>query len=890
VALAFSTNASQVLSVVQKDLLGLRRAADLTTASFDRAKLAAMGMAGVFVGAAVLSGVVKLVEHGRELVQQQSAMAQAGISNLEIAKATAAAWSVSRQVLTTNVTDNMRLIGDLRNMLGSMPEAIDVAPAMAKINAVLHNITGKPAEQAGYEFGRFLELRGALVNPLTHQIDPAQLAQQAKIGEAIIAGTRGRVNPHELLMFQQQARVAGMSLNQQGLLQIVPLIQAMGGARTGTFLTSASQQLLGATQLYKHSVEFLEKIGMLDPKKVTVGKGGRVQLHEGALRSTEMFRTETPRWVWEVLVPQMKAHGLTTTDQQIAALQASGLRTTVTGGIVEILRNEAAFRKDTQNIQTAAGVDQYGVMMATSPTAKIDAFKEAWQNLLTSLGAPGVALATDMMLPLAYAMNYLAGVASDHPYVVETLLGLATAIGVLAAVGGTLAIITAGLSGLAAPIRLLAGLGGAATAVEAVATAETAAGAAAIVAAPAIGRFATALGLLGGVLARLLPIAAFIYEMWPAPTQGPEADRAPYGGKSLAERFPELVVPPSVPAGPVAPGTVMPPMPMTPREWHQEIGPTPYQPQEPAAPPPSVMPPVVVSPDVWDVPGAVLPSPVQPPAFTPQSQTEWRNQEAEKQRQREAAMRTGVPPPSPQIQPNPAKGWLIDGINGLSTFFNKLNQILLPSAHAETLPQPDRRVLSTPLPPPSAQPTAPPPGTMLRQQPLSTPLPPNSRFEPLHLNQKPYPNVPPGTLLPGPDLPMKRFEPTPLHQVPFPLIREAPNFSPWGPQHTEEGAPAAPASAVPPPNVKVGFDKGDEDGFFGQLGKTLGAMLEGNAAMRAQIVDAIRTGVAGLTLTLDGRVVTQAVTERQAREGQRPPTDSGRYDATMSPLYPAYPY
>jgi hypothetical protein len=407
VSIAMTNGVSSVLSVIQRDVLGLKHQVDLTSGSFDRMKLAAIGFTSVVGGAAVLGVLGKLAASGREFVQQQSAMKQAGIGQADMARATAAAWQMSHDVMTSGATHNLKLLQDLRNTLGNMDEAVTVGPAMAKINAVIANITGHSAGDAGFQFARFLELRGALVDPKTGQIDAGRLAAQARQGEAIVAATGGRVGPRDLLAFQQQARVAGMSLTDAGVLNMVPMIQAMGGARTGTALNSTGQQLLGGVQLTRHAVEQLERIGMVDPKRVIEGRGGKMVLNDGALKDGDLMRHDMAAWVWSILVPQMKSHGMATVDNQMKFLQSSGLRTTVVGLLTELVRNETAFKKDVGNVNTAGKVDQYQVMADTSPDAKMAAFTAAWQNLLTALGSPMVDTAYNALGKITTAINDL---------------------------------------------------------------------------------------------------------------------------------------------------------------------------------------------------------------------------------------------------------------------------------------------------------------------------------------------------------------------------------------------------------------------------------------------------------------------------------------------------
>jgi hypothetical protein len=453
VSLAMTSNASQVLGVLGRDLFGLGQRAKALEGQLNRVKVAAIGALGVIAGTAALAVMGKLVSYGDRLVEQQVKLAAAGVSQPDIDKITAGANRTTQTVRGSIWSENIGLIGDLRTILGNVDEAISVAPEMAKINTYLSNLTGQPAGEAGYEFARFLELRGALVNPRTQQIDPAQLQQQARFAEAVIAATNGRVTPHDLLMFQQQARAAGMSLSEQGMRGMVPVIQAMGGSRAGTALLSGQQQLLGGVQLYSNAVRHLEAIHLLDSRRVHMVRGGRYTLDTGALADTQLYRSDPRQWVNTVLIPGLKSAGYTTMDQQIQYIMASGLRSTVSGLWTELIRNAPAFAKDVGNIQQAQKVDQYQVQQDQSWKANVKDFEAAWTSLLEALGSPMVKPAIGVLQGLTTAILGMENWAAKNPGWVKMLDAVAAGLGVLSvAVGaifvvlGAFALIPAGVT------------------------------------------------------------------------------------------------------------------------------------------------------------------------------------------------------------------------------------------------------------------------------------------------------------------------------------------------------------------------------------------------------------------------------------------------------------
>lgn len=455
VSIAMKSNGAEVLSALSKSLLGVHVAADQVRGSLNRIHVATAGLGAVLSGSALVGGMIRLANAGKEFAHQQSLMVQAGIQHRDIAAATAAAWQNAGAIMGSNATQNLALIADLRNRLGSMNEAIAVAPAMTRMGVYLQNLTGRDAEQSGADAGRFLEQRGALVDPRTHQISSAHLEQQSRLLEAISAGTRGRVGPQELLGFQQYARLAGSALSDQGLINLAPVIAASrSGSSVGTQLSSLQQQLRGGI-MTQAGATWLENLHILDGKRVHIGRGGHLTIDDGALRGADQLQADPVTWVRDVLTPALVKAGYTTTEAQNGALLRSHLRSTVIGLLGEIVRNMPAFMKDAGNIRQAAGVDQYDVSQKTDPTAKINTFTAAWHNLTTALGSPLVNDTTGAIGKLARGINRLATVINDHPRAAERIELLALGLGGLVALSGGIAITGAALGPMVGGIRAL---------------------------------------------------------------------------------------------------------------------------------------------------------------------------------------------------------------------------------------------------------------------------------------------------------------------------------------------------------------------------------------------------------------------------------------------------
>lgn len=526
VAIAVSGNAEAYLGSLAKQFAGLNNHVKSIEAGIGRVKLAVGGMAGVAVGGAMLDGLGKLIEGGKAFVHQQSLMAQAGINAADIAKLTAAAWSTTGSVIGSDAEKNIKLVHDLRDALGSVGGAIQALPSMSKLGVFLGNGMGADPEKAGYSAARFIEMRGGLVNPITHQVDESRMESQARLVASIAAGTHFRVGPDQLMMFQQYARAAGAELSDRGLINMAPVIAASSRPSTvGTQLASLQQQILGGVTT-QAGASFLEQLGVLNSGKVHQGRGGHMQFDRGALVDGALAGADPVSWIGKYVQAGLIRMGDASADTQTRDLMASHLRATVVGLLTEVTRSLPAFTKDSANIIQAAGVNQYDVGQKTDPDTQINNFTTAFKNLRTALGAPLVADATGGLRLITDSVTYMTGVISKHPKLVEDLELTAGALGVLGVASGSAAIAAAAFGPMATGLRALAG---AAVGFSAGGPAATAlAGLTSVAGSSSLLLFASRLGVLGAAIAAAILAMKEIGDLGP-PNPHPNTNAHGFG-------------------------------------------------------------------------------------------------------------------------------------------------------------------------------------------------------------------------------------------------------------------------------------------------------------------------------------------------------------------------
>src|ERR1700722_19196198 len=237
VTLALHNQVSGVLGLIARDFIKVNAHAKALSATLKEVKL--LGLTGAIVGGAGVLGlglISRTLGPAKEYVHQLQLAKAAGMSQLDIANATSAAWKTTGTVMTTTASENLKSIRELRMVFGDTASAVTFLPQMQKIQGVLDNVLhgqgGIGAKDVGFTAAKMLELRGASMNPQS-------FAQQADLITKAVIASGGKVTPQMLLQAQKYSGIGGTSYNNDFMYGMLPtIVQELGGSSTGTSLTS----------------------------------------------------------------------------------------------------------------------------------------------------------------------------------------------------------------------------------------------------------------------------------------------------------------------------------------------------------------------------------------------------------------------------------------------------------------------------------------------------------------------------------------------------------------------------------------------------------------------------------------------------------------------------
>ena len=446
---------------------------------------AVLGGAG-YLGLKAIGATVKPAE---EYVHQLELAKSAGLSQLEIAQATGAAWKTTGQVLTTTAADNMKAVRELRMVFGSTADAVEFLPQGQKIQAVLdsvlHGQGGVQAKDVAFTAFRALELRGASGDK------KAMMEQSDLIVKGVIA-SGGKFTPHMLMQAQKYANPSGQHFSNDFLYGILPtLVQEMGGSTTGTMLTSLSRAVVNG-RIDKKALPAWLKYGLAESVEGVTGETAKVRA-----KNARMFQ-ESPFLYMQWVEGQLKAGGLT--DPLARAQVITDLFSNQRAARAASLMTEQGPRltKDFNLIGKAGTSAEYDRLVKTDPVMARQAAAAQWDNLKTVIGLQVIPILIPAIKGLADGLHALSHWGQKNQGIVK---GLVWAFGGLSAAmlfGGTVLTLKAAFTGL----RLLFGLTGAGSLIG---------GAASL--ASNLGPLALGLGSVGAAVAGVLAVMAYHKEI-----------------------------------------------------------------------------------------------------------------------------------------------------------------------------------------------------------------------------------------------------------------------------------------------------------------------------------------------------------------------------------------
>lgn len=446
VSIALSNGVSPVLGIISKELLGINTAVKDIERNMGRWALAIGGAASVLAGGAIIKGLSKIADHGREILHQQELMRQAGMSNKEVVEATTKAWQTSRSVQTTMASDNLKHIRELRYATGTTEGATAILDPVSKANAVLSSMKGGGTDQV-FEMVKALEQKG-----LATQEQQKSFLSYVDNMTKVVQATGGRVTSQMFQSTFKYGRTAMLGWDEEFITQILPrLMQSMqssgggggGSGGPGNALMSAFAKVVQG-QMPRKAAEEFHHMGLSGAPRHIRGSAQSITNIHGA----DAFLKNPYEWVQHYLMPALAAHHITNQFAIIQEISKLFPVRTASQIIAEFAlqgrfhegEQASNFEKDRRMTKGATGIAGYDGLILRDPNTIYAAQLAQQENALAAVGVAMQPIKLEIVQGLTKLFTAVAQFASANP---ETVKAVAVALGIMGGallVGGVVAL------------------------------------------------------------------------------------------------------------------------------------------------------------------------------------------------------------------------------------------------------------------------------------------------------------------------------------------------------------------------------------------------------------------------------------------------------------------
>ncbi|CCD29937.1 similar to Putative prophage transmembrane protein [Candidatus Glomeribacter gigasporarum BEG34] len=316
-----------------------------------------------------------------------------GMKQAEIAEVVGKAWQVSRDVVTSTATDNLKAYRELRSAFGAghEHEALSVLPQVQMASSILEAVSGQKQAHVGFDMVKAIEIgtKGA--------ISTNAIQRQAEMMTQAIVGMGGTVTVSDFHQALKYARTAAPYLSEEFKYNYLPtLIQEMksgrggsqGGASGAGNMIASLYGMIADRMIPKDLMQNwvdagLVKRGMMVPNKPHTGTA---KILPGGIKGSDVFAQNPLAWANTYAAPAIQRLMRTKHLSEVDAYYALTKNRIAAFGLQTLVNKAQQFERDRILIERASGIDAYRQLTRTNPQLATQALHTQWKNLKTQVG------------------------------------------------------------------------------------------------------------------------------------------------------------------------------------------------------------------------------------------------------------------------------------------------------------------------------------------------------------------------------------------------------------------------------------------------------------------------------------------------------------------------
>lgn len=349
--------ASAALKRQEAALVRMARARQqLTTAQSLAGGMVMSGYAGMHTGKRMLGALTAPLHEAKEFEINTARTRALGMGDDVTNRAVAYANKVKAFGLSAN--QSLELMRDSLMVFADEHHAVEAMPVLTKMRFSSAAMFGSGSEAAQQHDRLMLDMMRVVESRGATNTDK-EFNAEADWVTRIIASTGGRVQAEDWRQTIARGGLAAKLMDSKAFYTTLePLVQEWGGAKVGVGMMSAYQNLYQG-KLTKRAANNLDELGLIaDRSKVTADKTGHVKfLDPGALKGSELYRSNPYAWVKEVLLPAFKEKGITDQKDMLDAVGSIVTNRTGADFIGQMIKQQTQLDRSIERNERADGID-----------------------------------------------------------------------------------------------------------------------------------------------------------------------------------------------------------------------------------------------------------------------------------------------------------------------------------------------------------------------------------------------------------------------------------------------------------------------------------------------------------------------------------------------------
>ena len=374
---------------------------------------------GGMIGGAATGAARAAWEAAAAPKHQEALLMTNGVSRKDVKRMAAEARRIQQTTPGIGYDQALTILRDSYSVTRSVPDAMAVAPTLARDAVILASRPGGADEINEL----FLALQSAEIHGELNKksangtLNLGPFSRYMNLATRLSVATGYRFSPGDIKQMSRNAGAAFKTMSDHAIIEAGVMSLDLGAGRVGTGLNAINQEFVGG-RMSKAALEILQQMGIAskNPKLIRHTAMGRVQIAPGGIVDQKLLSKDPTEWAYKFLLPAIeKKYGKSDIDVQ-AGIQQVMARIPGASVVANMFNNRALIERYLLGMADVPGTGQLlKILEKNDPDLAIKQLKASMSGAASALFSPALKDLDAAIERLAGVLNGFANWADKHP-------------------------------------------------------------------------------------------------------------------------------------------------------------------------------------------------------------------------------------------------------------------------------------------------------------------------------------------------------------------------------------------------------------------------------------------------------------------------------------------